>query len=206
MPYNISQPFPLKPLGQVCIANNVFTDEQMEQIDFLEQLQDFQNGTIGTDRKDPKKLPAEHLEYRNSKISWIYPDQTSIPLFNRFTEVLQQVNLDHFRRDIQGFDAMQYTVYEEGGKYDWHWDYEMISGKYVRKISATIMVSSPDEYEGGEFELVNLGTLKEENILSIKPKRGDVIFFASWMLHRVKPITKGKRKSLVVWVMGEDRG
>jgi PKHD-type hydroxylase len=210
MPYNIPQPYPIQPLNHLCIAHNVFTDEQMEQIDYLEELQNFEQGTVGP-QKLSDKIPDNQakrvdLNYRNSKIAWIYPDQNSIPFFNRFSEVLQQVNLDHFRRNIQGFDNMQYTIYEEGDFYDWHWDYEMLSGKYIRKISATIMVSGPEEYEGGEFEITNIGSCDPEKILSIKPQRGDVIFFASWMPHRVKPIIKGKRKSLVVWVMGEDNG
>lgn len=208
MAFNIPQPYPIQTLGHVCIANNVFTEEQMEQIDFLEDLQEFQSGTVGPKLKNIPENQSQRVDSsaRNSKVSWIYPDQNSHELFSRFSEVLQQINLDHFRKDIHGFDNMQYTIYEEGDFYDWHWDYEMLNTKYIRKISATIMVSGPDEYEGGEFQLVNLGSCNEDKMLTVKPNRGDIIFFASWMVHRVKPITKGKRKSLVVWVMGEDHG
>ena len=210
MPYTIQQSYPIQPLGNCVIAHNVFTEEQMEQIEYLEELQEFQNATVGPG-KVSNKIPDEQtqkvdLSSRDSKISWIYPDHNSMPIFNRFTEVLQQVNLDHFRRSIVGFDNMQYTVYEEGGFYDWHWDCELLATKYVRKISATILVSQPEDYEGGELEVMNLGTCNQDKVLSVKPNRGDVVFFASWMPHRVKPVIKGTRKSLVVWVMGEDNG
>jgi len=210
MPYTISQSFPVQPLNHLCIAHNVFTEEQLEQIVFLEELQQFQDATVGT-KKVSDKIPdamANRTDegYRKSKISWLYPDQNSSFLFHRFAEVLQQVNLDHFRRDIHGFDNIQYTIYEEGGHYNWHWDYESLNTRYIRKISATILLSDPSEYEGGELEIINLGSPEPEKILSLKPNKGDAVFFASWMPHRVKPITKGVRRSLVIWVMGEDRG
>ena len=52
-----------------------------------------------------------------------------------------------------------------------------------------------DEYEGGEFEF-----FAKDTILS---KRGTIIVFPSYMQHRVKPVTKGTRYSLVTWFCGE---
>ena len=208
-PYTFNQSYPIKHLGNICVAHNVFTEEQMEQIDYLEELQEFQEASVGP--KKTNTIPDEMSQRideksRRSKVSWLYPDQNSIHIFNRFTEILQQVNLDHFRRDIQGFDSMQYTIYNEGDHYDWHWDYEGLSSKYIRKISATVLVSPPEDYEGGELEIMSIGSPNEDKIYRAKPNRGDVIFFASWMPHRVLPVTNGTRKSLVVWVMGEDNG
>ena len=64
-----------------------------------------------------------------------------------------------------------------------------------------MLLTGPDEYEGGELEIINNGNLEEK--ISFKPNKGDVVFFASWMPHRVVPVTSGLRKSLVAWVMGE---
>jgi predicted 2-oxoglutarate/Fe(II)-dependent dioxygenase YbiX len=72
---------------------------------------------------------------------------------------------------------------------------------YQRKISAVMMLTGPDEYEGGELEVCNNGNFEDIQIL--KPNKGDIVFFASWMPHRVKPVTSGERKSLVMWVMGK---
>jgi len=66
------------------------------------------------------------------------------------------------------------------------------------------MVSDPEEYGGGEFEIVTGGNLNDTK--KFKMDRGDILFFASWMPHRVLPVTHGKRKSLVSWVMGEYKG
>ena len=70
----------------------------------------------------------------------------------------------------------------------------------TRKLSVTFLLNEPGvDFEGGEFE-INSG--EEKNAESIKMKKGDIIVFPSFMLHRVKPVTKGVRKSIVIWVMG----
>jgi len=61
----------------------------------------------------------------------------------------------------------------------------------------TISLTDPEEYEGGDLEM-NIG-----NILEIPRKQGATIIFPSFYLHRVTPITKGTRKSFVLWVGGE---
>ena len=103
--------------------------------------------------------------------------------------------------NIEGYENFQYTRYRKGEFYDWHIDAGDLSTEYERKISATIILSDPKEYEGGEFQCVIGGRVDEP--MTVKPKKGDAIFFASWMPHRVTPVTKGVRKSLVCWVMGK---
>lgn len=65
----------------------------------------------------------------------------------------------------------------------------------------SLMLSDPDEYKGGELEIVHTGNLDDK--VSFKPNKGDMVFFASWMPHRVAPVQSGTRKSLVAWIMGE---
>jgi len=114
------------------------------------------------------------------------------------------VNYDHFMYDIDGFESFQYTVYKSKDKqhYDWHIDAGNISSPFERKISATIILTPPEKYEGGEFEIVVDGQVEAPQLL--KPEAGDVIFFDSRMPHRVRPVTSGTRKSLVCWVMGKN--
>jgi PKHD-type hydroxylase len=106
--------------------------------------------------------------------------------------------------DIDGFESFQYTVYKSKDKqhYDWHVDAGNLSTPYERKISATIVLTPPEKYEGGEFEIVMDGQVASPQLL--KPEAGDVIFFDSRMPHRVRPVTSGVRKSLVAWVMGKN--
>jgi PKHD-type hydroxylase len=65
----------------------------------------------------------------------------------------------------------------------------------VRKISMTLLLSPENEFEGGDLELIKEGQ-------SAKIKQGQAIFFASFIRHRVKPVTRGVRKSLVMWFGG----
>jgi len=134
---------------------------------------------------------------RISHISWI-PFNKMPEMYKVIEQMMHKTNLNHF-----GFEGMQltefaqYTEYPEGGFYDWHIDSEVncINEPPVRKISMTCLLSPDNEFEGGGLEIG-----KDGNI--VKPKQGQAIFFASFIRHRVVPITKGIRKSLVMWFGG----
>ena len=70
---------------------------------------------------------------------------------------------------------------------------------HVRKLSMSVMLNS--NFEGGEFEFV---TYNKEvgTITSIEATAGSIIVFPSSMEHRVAPVTKGTRYSLVCWFVG----
>ena len=82
-------------------------------------------------------------------------------------------------------------------EYSWHPDSEIngINNAVVRKISMTLLLNDPSEYEGGDFEILEQGK-------KVPLKRGDAVFFASFLIHRVTPVTKGVRQSLVQWFTG----
>ena len=92
---------------------------------------------------------------------------------------------------------MQYSIYEKGGFYKDHVDLMYLSAAGIRKLSFSIMLTDPEEYEGGEL-------LLKTHSLPIKTlnKKGTIIFFPSYVLHEVTPVTKGTRKTLVGWVLG----
>lgn len=181
-----------------CFAvwNGGFTSEEVDKIIDLEKLQTFEKGRIGLDNNDPAPV-----ETRDSDVSWIHHDQHSDWLFDRLAGITSRVNYDHFLYNIDGIEAFQYTIYKPGGHYTWHWDTEFGYLNWERKISLTVALTDPNEYEGGEFEIVTTGNIEEP--VSFKPNKGDIVYFASWMPHRVKPIISGTRKSLVGWVMGK---
>ena len=129
-------------------------------------------------------------------------------IFDRVNNIILSINAQFYGFDLNGYDAFQYTVYnsDEQGTYDWHMDSclgtESLMPDMIqpRKLTMTLMLNDPDEdFDGGEFE-VNLGSDIEAKPITIK--RGRALFFPSWMIHRVKPVTRGVRKSLVVWVVG----
>ena len=64
----------------------------------------------------------------------------------------------------------------------------------VRILSFTVQLSDPAEYEGGELQI---------GLQNMTRTRGSAVVFPSYQLHRVSPVTEGRRASLVGWVMGE---
>lgn len=195
MPYPVRQY--VRQLKQFCVASDAFTPEEVDQIVDLEDLQKFQRGGVGNG-SGPGKV---NKKARDSEVMWIQHDPNSDWLFQKFSHLVSMVNYDHFMYNIDGYENFQYTRYRKGEFYDWHIDAGDMSTEYERKISATIVLSDPKEYQGGEFQCVIGGRVDEP--MTVKPKKGDAIFFASWMPHRVTPVTKGVRKSLVCWVMGK---
>ena len=134
---------------------------------------------------------------RTSHISWI-PFTKMQEMYKVIENIMLKTNSNHF-----GFDGMrltepaQYTEYPTGGFYDWHIDSDVNCANEppIRKISMTCLLSPESEFEGGGLELMSDGKI-------VRPKQGQAIFFASYIRHRVIPISKGIRKSLVMWFGG----
>jgi PKHD-type hydroxylase len=134
---------------------------------------------------------------RTSHISWI-PFSKTPEMYKDIEQIMKTTNGNHF-----GFDGMQitemaqYTEYPEGGFYEWHVDNDVNCAHEppVRKISMTCLLSPESEFEGGDLELMAEGKVA-------KIKQGHAVFFASFIRHRVKPVTRGRRQSLVMWFGG----
>ena len=141
---------------------------------------------------------------RNSRIHWMVDNRykdTLMPLYDELTTKIREVNDSRWRLLVDGWDAFQYTEYDESykGHYNWHVDYVMTppNEPLSRKISFSLGISDIDDYEGGE-----LSTKMDRNERSYKLDKGEIFVFPSWMLHRVTPVTKGKRKVIVGWGLG----
>jgi len=134
---------------------------------------------------------------RVTTISWI-PFKEMEPMYRDLYKFIQQCNRNHFGFDnIQITENAQFTEYPENGFYDWHMDSDvnMQFQPPVRKISMTLLLNDPSEFEGGDLELMAPGKFAEL-------KQGHAIIFASFLNHRVNPVTRGIRQSLVVWFGG----
>ena len=139
-------------------------------------------------------------EKRVTKISWIPFDQLP-QMYDKVENQLSSVNLNHFMFDgIKITEPAQFTVYPEGGFYDWHIDlsaYGHTGQQPIRKISMTCLLSDPSEFSGGDLLFSDISEYNPTPL-----KQGQAIFFASFLRHKVTPITKGVRKSLVMWFGG----
>ena len=98
---------------------------------------------------------------------------------------------------------IQYTVYDErDSHYKWHCDTgntDLLNECESRKLSISLLLSNPDEYEGGEFQLQLCG---RSDMITMKPPLGHAIIFPSTSVHRVRPVKSGRRVSLVGWYGG----
>lgn len=187
----------LRPLPQHCVIENFFTEEEVDKIIDFEELQEFTQGKLG----DGSNANNLNPKYRDSDVSWLYCTPESKWIFDKVGTLLGQINHAHFMYDIDGFDSFQYTKYKAKQHYSWHFDCFSEYHTFERKISLSIMLTDPKKYGGGEFELVADGNI--EKPMSVKLPKGSIVFFASWMPHRVAPVKSGVRKSLVAWVMGK---
>ena len=172
----------------------LFTPDQCRQIIDAGRRQPPQQAQVGMNKKgggtDTKK--------RVTTISWI-PFKEMDPMYNQVNQFIQQANLNHFGfGDIQITEQAQFTEYPVGGFYDWHMDCDvnMAHEPPVRKISMTVLLNDPSEFEGGELEL--LAPKKYPDM-----KQGHALVFASFLNHRVNVVRRGIRQSLVVWFGGK---
>jgi len=140
-------------------------------------------------------------DYRASQISWIGNTPETAWLYDKLAWITRQLNGQFYQFDLSGFyEDFQYTVYqsETQGFYDWHLDRGPTeTGSPPRKLSLVVQLSDPYEYEGGELQI-----LTSNQARSLVKKRGLIVAFPSFMLHRVTPVTSGIRRSLVVWATG----
>ena len=153
---------------------------------------------------DLKKKRDSNIVWLNDR--WIYKEiQPFIHQANRLANW-------NFNWDFS--ESCQFTKYKLNQHYDWHcdsWESAYANkdnpdtfGK-IRKLSVTCSLSSPEDYEGGELEFDFRNTDPDKQSIrkcaEIKP-RGSIVVFPSHVWHRVKPVTKGTRYSLVIWNLG----
>jgi Rps23 Pro-64 3,4-dihydroxylase Tpa1-like proline 4-hydroxylase len=134
---------------------------------------------------------------RDSEVSWIPRTHWINGIIWHY---VWEANKNNFNYDIDGIHGqVQLTSYSPGEYYQWHMDdmneFEDIGN---RKLSITIQLSDTEDYEGGQVQF-----LTSDNKPFFGPRsKGSIIVFDSRMKHRVLPVTKGVRKSLVAWIGG----
>lgn len=195
--------FPLNPnLNQVDYYwfEKGFSNVEIRNVLRISKLYDFQEAlTQGeTENNNGQK---EEDSIRKSNIKWLRPEADKTEwMYEKLMQLVLEANFNYWKFDLSHVkDAIQYTEYngdEEGG-YDWHLDVGTYPYSH-RKISITVQLSDPDDYEGGDLEIWAGG---KEPIKAPRQK-GAVVMFPSYLMHRVTPVTKGVRKSLVLWVGG----
>ena len=178
------------------------SEQTVEEIIVESNKYEYQKGEVGL-----SKHLIENPKIRRSDIKFLHTHKSK-HIADLLMHYARIANKTDFGFDIDGVQDMQYTEYNssDDGFYDWHVDTQWCDSDHMfqRKISLTVQLSDSDEYEGGDFEIMNtewdtfLKSLPEGGIR----KKGTIIIFPSFVTHRVTPVTKGKRKSLVTWIDG----
>ena len=171
----------------------IFTPDQCRQIIECGRRQKPEQAQVGMN----KPGGGTDTSKRVTTISWV-PFKEMEPMYVDLNNFIQKANLNHFGfDDIRITEPAQFTEYPQGGFYDWHMDCDthMEHEPPVRKISMTLLLNHESEFEGGHLEIG--GPNKFAPL-----KQGNALCFASFINHRVQPVTKGVRQSLVVWFGG----
>ncbi len=191
-------------------------DDIERSTDFSEQEGRWSIATIDKNKhpyseettKKGRKGDLDDPSYRKSDVYWTH-EQWLYDLI--WPYMLQANKLSGWNLDIIAAEDMQITRYKKGGFYDFHrdgisdnlstfdWPNNPLMHGNVRKLSMTLVLN--DDFEGGALEFATIFE-GECLITPIKAKAGDMIFFPSGLEHRVAPVTKGVRYSLVSWFCG----
>jgi len=94
----------------------------------------------------------------------------------------------------------RFNLYADGGAYGVHIDAALMrapgqEAALRSDLSATIFLSEPDTYDGGELEIEG-----SYGAQTVKLEAGDMVLYLASSLHRVTPVTRGKRYAAFFWV------
>jgi len=169
---------------------NAFSKKECEEIIKIGKSKNLELGKTGNNKNV--------TEVRSSNICWLYSNDNLEWVFRRLTDIVLNLNNRFFQFDIFSFnEGLQFTNYKApSDKYKKHIDRAF--GTVIRKLSFSVQLTDPKEYEGGELQLHI-----ENEPLTMKKEQGTLILFPSFTLHEVTPVTKGERNSLVGWVTGK---
>jgi PKHD-type hydroxylase len=169
-----------------------FSPEELERVYANVATLPFEQATVASD---------EMKDVRSSIIKWVPKNPEWEWLYEKMINMATEANNALWKFDLHSvMDSIQYTEYHavDNGHYGWHQD---IGPGWLsqRKVSITVQLSGPDEYEGGDLQYWQGG----DGYLTAPKEKGVVFIFPSYMMHRVTRVTTGIRRSFVLWVGGD---
>lgn len=171
-----------------------FSDEELDKIYKDVAAIPFINAGTGPENNQDKTI-------RSSSVKWVPKNKEWGWLYDKMMAMIKEANDTIWNFNLYSvLDDIQYTEYHatNNGHYGWHQDIGP-GALSTRKVSITVQLSDYDEYEGGDLEYWKGG----QDIQKAPRGKGVVFIFPSYMMHRVTPVTKGVRRSFVLWVGGE---
>ena len=210
-------------INPIIVLPNFLSDSEIKKIFDLCEEKKYVDASVGSksDNETIHNLLTDHKiidpyqgvikRVRETNVKWICMDDKSNWLYAKIIQCINEVNAYNYGyilKHVENFQFAEYTS-QTKGFYAKHVDvkdrYLLENFLEIRKLSFSIQLSDPDEYEGGELRFYtgkkSMYTGKDEYDVARKEK-GTIIFFPSFILHEVTPVTKGTRYSLVSWVQG----
>jgi predicted 2-oxoglutarate/Fe(II)-dependent dioxygenase YbiX len=181
---------PEQPPFQFVVSTGGFLDERE-----MAQLIDDHGALLAQGGLGPGTTDAE---VRRSHIAFLRNAPRYQWLYERVWDAAVECNQRFFGVDIHGIEGnIQLARYDSNdrGFYDWHTDFGRVVP--LRKISISIQLSASADYDGGDLEL-----LFDRQPYRADRDRGTLIAFPGFVAHRVTPVTRGTRWSLVAWIVG----
>ena len=175
--------------------NDGFTGEELAAIEaYCDSALTFAEGRI---RGAPAEGDISHI--RRTVVGRFGYGPDTAHFYDRMAVIVRNLNAQFYRFDLYGFiEEFQYAIYaaENGSHYDWHTD-AAADTVAPRKLSVVLQLSDPEDYDGGDLELHGGGSPG-----AVNRKKGLIVAFPSFRLHRVTPVVRGIRKTLTIWVSG----
>jgi PKHD-type hydroxylase len=136
-------------------------------------------------------------DYRRTKTCWLENPSQWNWVYNRIHSQINRHNKMTWQFQLSGVELIQFSQYPaaDKGHYGWHDDCLGTRETQTRKLTCSIQLSDPRDYDGGELEL-----FEDRKVSRIQ---GCGFVFPSFILHRVTPVERGTRCSLVAWTTGE---
>lgn len=183
---------PSQKIHRTVTLASVFSEEEIQKIK-----------TIALDLEATAPLVGgigEHSDARRCKIKWMQVSENTVWVYQRLVDAIQKINSECFNLNLQGIQTLQYTIYDSENNefYKAHRDSFIDSSNgLTRKLTFSIQLSDPSEYEGGDL-VIDV----DHNPETASKTKGDMIFFLSSAVHEAMPVTKGIRHVLVGWIVG----
>lgn len=176
------------PTLEVQYQQNFLTPEECKRVIYESHISHENQGTFGHRETVDKGI-------RDTYVKHLSPSPVNTWLFQKISNSVYHANMQFYRFDLTTLSEVQLLEYNVGGFYDWHTDCSLRGNNGItRKLSVVIFLSDPSEYDGGYLVL---GNNKKFGM-----PQGMLVIFPSFLSHKVEPVRRGKRHTLVAWVHG----
>jgi len=180
-------------ISSIQSSGEIFSSQECNQIIELSKAQP----TIESMVSDEGPSDGIDQRIRSSRHTWLHMAPDNKWIFAKIGYAIKYAN-QMYKFEILGCSSLQVAEYPVGGHYDWHMDIGT-STNSKRKLSLSVQLSNPSEYNGGDLEF-----LREvpDEVKKKYRQQGTAVIFPSFAAHRVSPVTKGTRWSIVAWIYG----